>query len=254
MRMKSPLGRALLDRLNPSRGSIVTLGRVIVDDLRRRPEALRNQAIRYVNDHFAALGLGAVPMRSIGQILGGGLGEIVFSDFVEAPPFTSGQTVVETGGVNALEAMCLVALLKSTPARTIVEFGTSYGDSALLFDLNSPADAVVLTTDWPERTEVGTKIFGRPKIRQFYARTDEWDLSDHAGAVDFLFIDASHSYEDVLADSHKALSLIGPGGVIAWHDYRFRFRNGVVRALDELSEAVELAHLQHTSLVVHRVG
>jgi cephalosporin hydroxylase len=40
---------------------------------------------------------------------------------------------------------------------------------------------------------------------------------DHS--LDFVFIDASHEYEDVIADLHAWYPKVKPGGVIAGHDY-----------------------------------
>ena len=38
--------------------------------------------------------------------------------------------------------------------------------------------------------------------------------------MDFIFVDGSHSYDYVLNDSRKALSLLRGGkGIILWHDY-----------------------------------
>ncbi len=54
--------------------------------------------------------------------------------------------------------------------------------------------------------------------------------------MDFVFIDASHTYEYVLSDSRAALKLLRRGGgtkVILWHDYGEW--EGVTRALDELA-------------------
>ena len=50
--------------------------------------------------------------------------------------------------------------------------------------------------------------------------------------LDFAFIDASHSYEDVKADILAWLPKIKPGGFIAMHD--FGLFEGVTRAVNEL--------------------
>lgn len=54
-------------------------------------------------------------------------------------------------------------------------------------------------------------------------------------SVDFVYIDASHEYEDVLADIETWLPKVKPGGFIGGHDYNENDRNcsGVVRAVKQ---------------------
>lgn len=53
--------------------------------------------------------------------------------------------------------------------------------------------------------------------------------------VDFVFIDASHSYEDVMADIDAWYPKIKKGGVLAGHDYEWK---GVRRAVNECFDTV----------------
>lgn len=59
-------------------------------------------------------------------------------------------------------------------------------------------------------------------------------------SVDFVFIDANHKYENVLADIRAWLPVVKPGGVIAGHDYYTRQHPGVARAVDEAIDGVIL--------------
>jgi cephalosporin hydroxylase len=52
-------------------------------------------------------------------------------------------------------------------------------------------------------------------------------------SIDFVFIDASHLYEAVLADIKSWYPKIKHKGIIAGHDYSTRF-NGVVQAVNEM--------------------
>jgi predicted O-methyltransferase YrrM len=64
------------------------------------------------------------------------------------------------------------------------------------------------------------------------------------GSVDFVFIDADHSYESVVKDIKAWLSKIKKGGIISGHDY---FTSPDVRsAVDELLGAVESDKKQNT--------
>lgn len=51
-------------------------------------------------------------------------------------------------------------------------------------------------------------------------------------SLDFVFIDADHSYLSVLADIKAWRHKVRSGGIIAGHDYSVRFP-GVIRAVDE---------------------
>jgi SAM-dependent methyltransferase len=51
-------------------------------------------------------------------------------------------------------------------------------------------------------------------------------------SVDFVFIDASHEYEDIKADIAAWYPKVKPGGLFAGHDYNW---TGVRRAVDEFA-------------------
>lgn len=54
-------------------------------------------------------------------------------------------------------------------------------------------------------------------------------------AVDFVFIDASHEYDDVIADIQSWYPKIKKGGVLAGHDYEWE---GVQRAVNDCFDTV----------------
>ena len=69
--------------------------------------------------------------------------------------------------------------------------------------------------------------------------------------MDFVFVDGCHRYDFVVSDSKNALKITSPGGIVIWDDYA-PYAPGVVQALNEISEVVDLVHLAGTSLVIHR--
>ena len=57
------------------------------------------------------------------------------------------------------------------------------------------------------------------KIVMLTGDSKNFDFSEFDEKVDFIFIDADHSYAGVMNDSEIAFKMIRPGGTIVWHDY-----------------------------------
>jgi cephalosporin hydroxylase len=64
------------------------------------------------------------------------------------------------------------------------------------------------------------------------------DLSD--GYLDFVYIDADHSYNGVKSDLENSYSKVKVGGFIAGHDYCQNFQ-GVIKAVNEFCDKYKLA-------------
>ena len=75
------------------------------------------------------------------------------------------------------------------------------------------------------------------RITQLFGDSATYDWSPHHGRAGLVFVDGSHAYDYVRADSETALRLVQPGGVVMWHDYGVW--EGVTRALEEI-EAQDL--------------
>ena len=72
-------------------------------------------------------------------------------------------------------------------------------------------------------------------------------------AYDFVFIDGSHSYEAVKADTERVLPFVAEGGVIAWHDYGSSvLSHGVYKYLNEMSrrEPWPIMAIEYTTLAI----
>jgi len=65
------------------------------------------------------------------------------------------------------------------------------------------------------------------------------------GSLDFVFIDANHTYEGVNEDITKWRPKVKPGGFMAGHDYRKRAHWGVIRAVDEFFGKKYITVLNH---------
>ena len=169
------------------------------------------------------------------------------------------------------ESAVLDALVRYLRPRTIFEFGTFLGTTTKLLADAAPTNAVIHTIDLPKldlpasllprscggagTNLIGSKFRDDPeyegRIVLHLCDLEHFDYSLYKGQIDFVFIDASHDYQDVLRDSRLALDILSPGGVIVWDDYQAS-TSGVVRALNELSTNRRLVHIAHTRLALYR--
>ena len=176
---------------------------------------------------------------------------------------------VVDGNVSAYELFIINSLVAQRAPRMIFEFGTFNGRTALNLAANSPEGARVFTLDLPktelhratyelqpiekkfvDKASSGDLFKDRPeasKITQLFGDSAEFDYAPFLGTMDFVFVDASHSYEYVLNDSRIALRLLRSGqGTILWHDYgRPHWWPGVTGALNELKDEAPFQHLLH---------
>lgn len=108
------------------------------------------------------------------------------------------------------------------------------------------------------RTEFFANIQRHGVTYKIDTLTPDSDLEDRR--FDFIFIDGDHSHEAVKADIEKALAVLKPDGLLAFHDYRKHlnefegdnaFDAGVTKAVDELiSNGGELVARHRTLAVV----
>lgn len=199
-------------------------------------------------------------------------------------PFFTGDTAVRLrqldvapGNVSLTELTVIAAICARYRPATIFEFGTLDGRTTLNLAENSPPDSRIFTLDLPvsqidatahslaageeafvRKAASGARFVGSPhaaRIAQLYGDSATFDFLPYKGGIDLVFVDASHAYEYVLADSRTALDLVRPGGFILWHDYGTGDWPGVNRALNELHRSEprlrNLQWIEGTSLVIH---
>ncbi|MEE8169121.1 MAG: class I SAM-dependent methyltransferase, partial [Phycisphaerae bacterium] len=152
-----------------------------------------------------------------------------------------------------LAVIQLVATLQPTQA---FEIGTYLGHMTALIAMNMPEDGRVRTLDLPPeqtvpehasdrhlieeaRRRLGSYFRDTPwmdgKITQLLGDTRTFDFSPYKDAMDFVLIDASHTYEFAFNDSMHAFRMIRENGVLLWHDYEsMRSEYGVTRFVDRL--------------------
>jgi hypothetical protein len=197
-----------------------------------------------------------------------------------AKPIRLLQTRKSAGDVNLSELAVLAsAAAAATAGDEVVEIGTFDGRTTLNFAINAPAQTIIFTLDLPpdvtpkftlvpsERVLVEKPRSGRQfleaapewaratgRITQAFGDSATFDWSAHHGRAGLVFVDGSHAYDYVLADTDTALRLVAHKGVVMWHDYGVW--EGVTRALEQIeaSRHLGLRHIRGTSLVVWQNG
>lgn len=122
------------------------------------------------------------------------------------------------------EMVMIQEFLRNTKLVKVLELGTSFGGTAML---------------WAQMVEEGGRVFCCDRnfhlTNKVYEETpwsnriteyegDSHDLNFIAkihrevGMVDFIFIDGDHSYDGVKSDFYQYRDMIGPGGFIGFHD------------------------------------
>lgn len=172
------------------------------------------------------------------------------------------------------ELLSLAALTQALQPQQVFEFGTYIGASTMAIAQNSSADTHIYTLDLDPDIHAqylqnagynrrfvfrpGERFQGKPeqkKITQLYVGSDSFDFSPYYGKMDFIFIDANHSYDYVKADTLAAFKMLKAGGVIVWDDYVWKEENaecvGVTRYLNELADTKPIYRIAQTRLGIY---
>ncbi|MDP2935111.1 MAG: class I SAM-dependent methyltransferase [Dehalococcoidia bacterium] len=164
------------------------------------------------------------------------------------------------GNVSVIELVVIASLIRGRRPERLLEIGTLDGRTTMNMAANACPGAQIYTLDLPETRTTGAKFVSAAgdglasRILQLYGDSAKFDFSPFYGSLDFIFIDADHSYEYVLSDSRQAIRLLRNGsGTIVWHDYDSWDWEGTTRALNHLyaggKEFGNLRHIEGTSLV-----
>jgi hypothetical protein len=161
------------------------------------------------------------------------------------------------GGTHSLlELAALAAAVKYVDPQCIFEIGTHVGRTSRILLLNSKPSCRLYTLDLPTekcRHEPGRDLKGTsemPQVTLLSGDSREFDFTPWAGKCDLVWVDGSHEYDYVKADSENALRIVSERGWILWHDYRHTHTwDGVTRYLRELKKTrPALFHLNGTTI------
>jgi len=129
----------------------------------------------------------------------------------------------------------LAKLLQATPPKRSLEIGTNYGGTLFLLCTLSPSDAKIISVDLPSgRFGGGYPRRKAPLFRRFVTGDQELHLlraDSHSlrtkdrvmqildgEKLDYIFIDADHTYAGVQRDFEMYSPLVRSGGIVAFHD------------------------------------
>lgn len=226
------------------------LGRGDVD---RAADALIDERVRlFLSSPPSTL----LPQRSLDELCPGG-----------ATPSAWQPHAGDGSELPEVEQQAVARIAATQRPRTIFEIGTYRGQTTALLAECSPA-ATVHTLDLPpekmreggcfqvdDRGLIGALFMSNPRIRarivQHFGDSRQFNFESFYGQMDLVFVDASHAYEAVIADSRQAFRLIRKGGVILWDDYHPIHGLGVMRALAETADEHRILWITGTRLAVH---
>lgn len=142
----------------------------------------------------------------------------------------------------------------------MIEVGSYIGESTLMFE-NALICRKINCVDMWDKTDKYTiseiskaeDVFdmltkNSSKIKKHKTHSRNQRLKS-IGKVDFIYIDASHKYEDVKADIEFYLPFLKPNGIIAGHDFSKKF-DGVIRAVTETFNDKNITLFEDTSWLV----
>lgn len=150
------------------------------------------------------------------------------------------------------EAYVLSLITAYVRPKQIFEIGTASGQGTLLMARQAPEASIDTLDLGSEAPSLGVQAGEPPlenldaigsayrgthaaRITQHFGDSARFDYGPFARAIDLVFVDGSHTYEYVRADSRSALSMLAPRGVVIWDDCNY-VCPGVARALLELRD------------------
>jgi hypothetical protein len=133
------------------------------------------------------------------------------------------------------EIVDLAKVLKELAPKISMEIGTNYGGTLFLLFSISPPDAEILSVDlpngpfgggYPARKIPLYKRFPqcRQKLHLLQGNSHSTEMLDRIRKIlrgrllDYLFIDADHTYSGVKSDFAMYSPLVRSGGIVAFHD------------------------------------
>ena len=155
------------------------------------------------------------------------------------------------GGRYAGDLLTLAAVTRLLQPKRVFEIGTFNGNTASVFLMNAPAEAIVFSLDLPldfqpsggsetegmihldreliQRRNLGNSVYTyqlESRFRQLLCDSLDFDPEPYRGSIELGFIDGAHGYKFVKNDTEKMAIMMAEDGLVFWHDYggKGRFR------------------------------
>ncbi len=113
------------------------------------------------------------------------------------------------------ELSAFLEVMEPLKPQVVVEVGCGYGGTLYAWSQLHPRLLIGISDRFPENFH-GARILLGNSHHDDTRRRLRGLLGENK--IDLLFIDAEHAYEDVRQDFLMYGSLVGPGGVVAFHD------------------------------------
>ena len=169
------------------------------------------------------------------------------------------------------DLLSVASICQARVPKQIFEIGTYTGSTTLVMAQNLPTQTKIFTLDL-DPADLPAFLIGKDgkpvyeagvifkssrdkdRICQLFGDSSAFDFTPYQGKMDLVFVDADHSYDAVLRDSKTAISLLAPGGIVIWDDYRWLPEHsecsGVTRALNSLAARYPIRQLDGTRLAI----
>jgi Methyltransferase domain len=179
------------------------------------------------------------------------------------------------GGASLLETFLNIAASRIVRAKRIFEFGTFMGSTTLNLALNVPEDAEIFTLDIGSEEAAGVQqhpadapltrmrlanqsrldFLGSTvsgKITTLTGDSTEFDFGPWEDSIDLVFVDGGHDLATAKSDTENAMQMVlkDRPSCILWHDYRNPEYSDLTDYLDELSQHLDVFHVEDTMLCV----
>ena len=170
-------------------------------------------------------------------------------------------------GLPRVDLSALVAVARSSAPKTVVELGTSYGNSTANVCRAAPEARIHTVNALPEQLSgilvtwaLSKQDIGRvfrshgyaDRVNQVYCDTADLDLSAHIDgcAVDLGVIDACHDPEYVVADFLKVAPFVDRNGIVLLHDTHPNMRGHLwasyLACMNLRGQGYDVRHIQGT--------
>lgn len=145
----------------------------------------------------------------------------------------------------------LADLIRQRGFKSVIEIGTAYAGNAFHLLSNTNIDVLICVDPYTYysampgfscQQEYDTLYhFARFRLsdtsRAGIIRKSSKEAISELDAVDLIFLDGSHEYEDVKWECENCSKLVNPGGVLSGHDYNIF--EGVNKAVDEFGKQID---------------